>query len=206
MYDEIQRIRKKARPKIRAILNTRAYYDTLGLLQQYKAHILCLLAQSALAIFHAAQSHLESLNRIQRSFVQELGLTEAQAFLQFRLAPLELRRDIAALGLLHKIQLGEAHPDFDGLFPKAVHVEPPVTRHGSRRHGRQFAEISCNSFYFNHSVFGMTKLYNILPEYAVACSTVSSFQAVLTKDARMACQTGRRDWKEIYRNRHYGWH
>ena len=206
MYDEIQRIRKKARPKIRAILNTRAYYDTLGLLQQYKAHVLCLLGQSALAIFHAAQSHLESLNRIQRSFVQELGLTEAQAFLQFKLAPLELRRDIAALGLLHKIQLGEAHLDFDGLFPKAVHVEPPVTRHGSRRHGRQFAEISGNSFYFNHSVFGMTKLYNILPEYAVACSTVSSFQAVLTKDARMACQTGRRDWKEIYRNRHYGWH
>ena len=38
MNDEIQRIRKKARPKIHAILNTRTYYDTVGLLQQYKAH------------------------------------------------------------------------------------------------------------------------------------------------------------------------
>ena len=89
---------------------------------KHMAHVLCLLEQSALAIFHAAQSHLESLNRIQRSFVQELGLTEAQAFLQFRLAPLELRRDIAALGFLHKIQLGDAHLDFDGLFPKAAHL------------------------------------------------------------------------------------
>ena len=88
------------------------------------------------------------------------------------------------MGLLHKIQFGEAHPDFDALFPKAVQVVTPETRLGSRRHGRQFAEICGNSFYFNHSVFGMTKNYNILPEYAVGSSIVSSFQAVLTKDAK----------------------
>ena len=43
MEDEIRRIRKKARPKIIAILNTRRFYDTGGLVQQYKAHVLCLL-------------------------------------------------------------------------------------------------------------------------------------------------------------------
>ena len=80
-------------------------------------------------------------------------LTEEDAFLKFQLAPLELRRDIAALGFLKKIQLGEPHPDFEGLFPKAVHVDPPGTRLGSRRHGRQFAKINCNTFYLNHLIF-----------------------------------------------------
>ena len=32
LYKEIQNIRKKTRPKIRAILNTRAYYNTIDLL------------------------------------------------------------------------------------------------------------------------------------------------------------------------------
>ena len=68
---------------------------------------------------------------MQRSFIQELGLTEEDAFLKLNQAPLELKRDIAALGLLHKIQLGEAHPDFDALFPKAVQVVAPGTRLGS---------------------------------------------------------------------------
>ena len=59
MEDEIRRIRKKARPKIIAILNTRRFYDTGGLIQQYKAHVLCLLEQSCVSIYHASQTHLE---------------------------------------------------------------------------------------------------------------------------------------------------
>ena len=82
-------------------------------------------------MFHAARSHLDSLNLMQRSFIQELGLTEEAPFLKFSLALLELRRDIAALGLLHKVQLGEAYPDFDALFPKTLHVTPRLdSTHG----------------------------------------------------------------------------
>ena len=88
--------------------------------------MLCLLEQSAVAIYHAAQTHLESLNALQRNFVSELGLSEAEAFLEHKLAPLALRRDIAALGLLHKIQLGEAPPDFNGLFFFFCFTETPI--------------------------------------------------------------------------------
>ena len=208
MEDEIRRIRKKAGPKIKAILNTRAYYNTDGLVQQYKSHVLCLLEQSAVAIYHAAQTHLESLNNLQRKFIHELGVSDEEAFLRHKLAPLELRRDIAALGFLHKIQLGEAHPDFDALFPRDTGWtrSPSVTtRLGARRHGRQFTEYSGNSYYFNQSVFGATKVYNVLPEYVVATTSVEAFQSVLTKDARIACQIGRRDWITMYHGRHYAW-
>ena len=130
MEDETNRIRKKTRPKIQAILQNRAFYDTAGVIQQYKSHVLCLLAQPCVAIRHAAQAHLDSLGRLQRSFIRELGLSDEEAFLAHQLAPLELRRDISALGLLHKIQLGEIHADFNGLFPKLVNEFETRTRRG----------------------------------------------------------------------------
>ena len=114
------------------------------------------------------------LNDMQRKFVREIGLTIDDAFLRFGLAPLELRRDIAAHGFLHKIQLGLMHPDFDSIFPRTT-VTPLPTRLGSRQHGRQFQEFTGNSYYFNQSVFGAVKVYNILPGYVVAAGAVNDF-------------------------------
>ena len=72
-----------------------------------------------------------------KEFHLRTGLCDEKAILSYNLAPFELRRDIAALGLLHKFQLGEAHADFDGLFPKALEAAPAQTRLGARRHCRQ---------------------------------------------------------------------
>ena len=144
MEAEIQRIRSKAGPKINAILATRHFFDTTGLVQQYKSHVLCLLEGSSIAIRHAAISHLETLDSLQNRFLREIGLDEKEAFLNpvFNLAPLQLRRDIGALGLLHKIQLGEAHEDFETLLPKLVHPYEVNTRRNFKRHGKQFFEQS----------------------------------------------------------------
>ena len=161
MEDEIGRIMHKARPKINAILRTRSFYSLDGLLQQYKAHVLCILEGSACAIYHAAQSHLSTLDELQRRFVRKLGLNESEAFLRKGgLAPLELRRDIAVLGFLHKIQLGEVHPDLHGLFPRYIEPATAPTRRAARRHARQFREQSGNSFYFKQSLFGTLTVYN----------------------------------------------
>ena len=140
MGDEIERIKKKVSPKISAILASKWFYDTPGLIQQYKAHVLSLLEQSAGAIYHAADSHLDVLDSLQRRFLREIGLSENNAFLKHNLAPLRLRRDIAVLSLLHRIQLGEAHDDFSRLFEKATHPTTTTTRHSKRRHGKQFRE------------------------------------------------------------------
>ena len=90
MEQEIQRIRKKVSPKITAILATKQYYDTPGLVQQYKARVLCLLEGSAIAIYHAAPSLLGTLDSLQRRFLGGVGLTETEAFLNYNLAPLQL--------------------------------------------------------------------------------------------------------------------
>ena len=60
------------------------------------------------AIDHAAASHLAPIDAIQYDFLHRLGISPNHAFLQHNLAPQELRRDIAALGLLHKSYPGRA--------------------------------------------------------------------------------------------------
>ena len=180
---------------------TRGSYDMVGFIQQFKSHVLCFLEKPAVAIYHAAQSYFESLNAMQRNFVQKLGLSEAEASLVHKMAPLALRTDITALGLLEKIQLGEAHPDFSGLFPQRIGAAPDRTRHGSRIHGRQLWEIPGYSYYVTNPCSTL-RHRTMYCRNAVAGSSMSAFQAAFTKDASIAYQTGRADWITMC-NRHY---
>ena len=71
--------------------------------------------------------------------MRQLDLWERQAYLDYNLAPMCLRRDIGMLGMLWKVCHGEAHPDFEVLFPKipgrATHGHG--TRVAKRRHDLQ---------------------------------------------------------------------
>ena len=139
---------------------------------------------------------------MQSRFLKEIGLTEEIEFLEFNMAPLKLRRDIGALGLLHKIQLGEAHPDFGSLFARKVYNFISSTRHGGRRHGKQFEEIAGGSYYFNHSLFGAVRVYNVLPEFFVNSCSVSSFQRLLTQAALSKLKRRDESWRNMYCCRH----
>ena len=157
---------------------------------------------SDVPIYHTSLSHLESIDVLQTHFLCDIGLTEETAFLLYNMAPLKLRRGIGALGLLHKIQLGDAHPDFGNLFARKTCAFIANTRHGRRRHGKQFQEIAGNSLFFRRSLFGAVRVYNVLPEHIVNASSVSMLQQLLTKDARSRCQQGAATWKNIYCCRH----
>ena len=198
---ECRRIVKKARPKCTAILRTSSYYSVKELLNQFKTHVLCLLEGSSCAVFHASNTHLQSLDRVQTSFVEKLGLGESEAFLAHNLAPLTLRRDIAALGFLHKIVLGIAHPAIVALFPMAS-----PSRYSSRRHSKQFVDQirAEDTLVLRRSLFGMCSVYNRLPQGYVNVDSVSEFQAMLVSDARVACQSGRVSWQHLFSCRPFG--
>ena len=149
---------------------------------------------------------MNSFDELQRRFLEKLGLTESEAFLRKGgLAPLELRRDIAMLGFLHKIQLGNVHPDLHCLFP--VEIEPPAapTRSTARRHSLQFRKHTGNTMYFKQSLFGALTVYNFLPTYAVEATTVKAFQTLLTRDARLACEAQVPGWQTMYNCRIRNW-
>ena len=131
-------------------------------------------------------------------FLRELGVTVDEAFLTYNLAPLRLRRDIAVLGMLHRIQLGEAHEDFSKLLEPDHRVRTITARHDARRHQRQFREVWGRTDYFNRSIFSAVRVCNVLPADTVEAKTVKMFQSVLTKQARIACDAMQASWDRMY--------
>ena len=117
MHTCIDQLLAKIRPKITAILRTRRFYSIPDLVSQFKSHIWGLIEVNIGGYFHAASSLLEKIDHAQNRFFNELGLTSAQALLDFNTAPPRLRRNIASLDLLHKRMIGKYHPAFDRLFP-----------------------------------------------------------------------------------------
>ena len=115
-----------------------------------------------------------------------------------------MRCDIAVLGLLHKVVRGTAHPDLLEVFPmrSRVHTHGFDTRRERRRHGKQFVEHCegqhAGSDYFGRSIFAACRTYNFLPAYVVDAQSVSSFQTLLTRDARIGCQSGWFRWLRMY--------
>jgi len=140
------------------------------------------------------------LDAVQRRFLREIGVTEQQAFVRFNLAPLQLRRDIAMLGLLFKAATGQAHPTLCAIFPKAV-LPPPyyATRAASNRHGLQLFS-RCDGSHtsrLGRSIFGLIEVFNALPPSLMEAGNVSQFQANLQRLARQRCEAGDPHWPSI---------
>ena len=200
---EVQRIRKKTRPKMRAILRTAPFYSVVGLLGQYKAHVLPVLEGSIGAIHHASKTQLRKIDAVQDSFLHGLEISADDAFLTYNLAPPQLRRDIAILGLLFKIAHGLAHADFEALFPRDVRPRTWHTRANERSHNKRLVDI-CDgnqSELINRSIFGSVRVFNRLPSFLLEVENVHSFQRLLTERARHFCRQGFANWPLIYSNR-----
>ena len=69
MEDEVRRIGRKCRPKIKAIFATRCVYTVKGMVQQFKTHVWCLLEASNIAIYNASLTHLECIDSLQSRFL-----------------------------------------------------------------------------------------------------------------------------------------
>ena len=92
-------------------------YSLRDLLNQFKAHVWSYLEYHNGAIIVAKRADRGRLDRMQRSFLHQLGLTDEEAFVNFNFAPLSLRRSIGIRGFLHKRILGTCHPVLIQAFP-----------------------------------------------------------------------------------------
>ena len=88
--------------KLRTLLKTRRFFNTKDLVAQYKTQVLPTLEFSTPVVCHCTVTALEDLDRVQRRFLREVGLSPEEALLEYNLAPLQTRRDIAMLGLIHR--------------------------------------------------------------------------------------------------------
>ena len=197
----IEATMRKISPKIKALLRTRPYYSTSELVRQFKTHILGLAEANIGAIYHARQTVLDPLDRSLDNFLRDIQLDARSAFLEHNMAPLSMRRDIAMLGFLHKRMLGDTHVDICSLLPLIPELETRrCTRSRSYRPSRMLEETFHGSrpALIRRSIFGLTRVYNKLPQHIVDSESCNEFQHHLNAFAHDRCRAGAPEWKMIF--------
>ena len=106
--------------------------------------------------------------------------------MEFSLAPLAGRRDMAMLGIIHRAALGKGPAHFRDHFRMVSpgHLADPRQEIGGELVKR--------------SALGLAAIYNILPMECKRQKTVNNFQKQLQGYMREAVQAGRDDWAEIF--------
>ena len=179
MADACRETAAQGRWRLKTVLRSRRFFSVRQLVTLYKSHVLSFLESSTAALYHAAPTHLRLVDHVQEVFLRELQLTETQALLNYNLAPLSTRRDIAVLGVIQRAALRLGPPQFFEWFPFA----PPaasrsLTRLQARRHSWQLVDF-CDTNYssvLSRSVLGLVREYNLLPQAVVDASSVKTFQ------------------------------
>ena len=198
MEDEITALASKCQWKISTILRARRFYSVDRLVGLYKAQVLSYIEYRTPAIFHAASTHLEQLERVQRRFLREVGMCEKRALVDFRLAPLSVRRDIAMLGLIHRTVLGEGPEHFKELFERSqTATHSRNTRSRAQTHRFQLEAYGEQGALLGRSALGMIRVYNALPaavvENARSVKQLQSWLQQLVVDRALSdCE----NWKE----------
>ncbi len=191
--------------RLKSILRARRFYTTPELVNLYKSLVLSYIESGTPGYYHASTSVLACIDRVQRRFLREINMTETDALLNYRLAPLRVRRDIAILGFLHRVNLRLVAPQVEELFPRIGSRSVRGSGIGSRVraatafHNRQLLDrVSATSTeQFKKSIFGMVQCYNALPQWIADKPTVSAFQRCLQTCIKQRAVAGT-EWSEIF--------
>ena len=102
--------------KLKPILRTQRYFNDRELITLFKSHVLSFIEFRTLAFLHAASSLLQSLDHILERFLSSMGISSLEALVNFNLGSLSARRDIAALGIIHRVFLGRGPAHIKSWF------------------------------------------------------------------------------------------
>ena len=80
------------------------------------------------ALYHACANVLGDVDNVQRKSLSDLGVSEFDALVHFRLAPLRTRRDIATMGVIHRSALRKGPEQIMRLFPPATAIGRRLAR------------------------------------------------------------------------------
>ena len=185
MSEAVSEIVTAAGWKLRTLLRTRRYYTDSDLIVLYKAHLLSFLEYRTPAVYHATRAVLNRLDSVQTKFLKNVGVDEVTGLVEFHLAPLCVRRDIAMLGLIHRTVLGKGMPQFAEHF------------RAGRQQRLHDPRNDCAAPLIRRSVFGLCAVYNLLPPQIVAMKSVSAFQRGVQDMVCNLAKSGHPQWREM---------
>ena len=165
MADAVSEIVSAASWKLRTLMRTRRFYSASDLIALYKAHLLSYLEYRTPAIYHCTRAVICRLDNVQTSFLKDVGVDDVTALIDFHLAPLSARRDMAMLGVIHRTVLGKGPGQFSKFFKPQQHssilLDPRATT---------------KSPLIKRSALGLVAIYNLLPPAIRAARSVAAFQ------------------------------
>ena len=181
----------KVRWKTKMLLRSKRSFNVEDMVVQYKQQILSFIEFRTGAIYHATLTVLRQLDYQQHRFLRELGITPEAALHDFNLAPLQMRRDIAMLGVLHRAALREGPLHFQEFFkrhPGSLRLVDPLA--------------NCDaSLLMKRSIWGLVRVYNTLGG-TLQCGTVPVFQKHLQDRAKsVVAKQLLQDWPTLYSGR-----
>ena len=89
MHDACRELAVAAGWRLKSLLRCRKYHTNAEMFRLYKAQILSFIESRTAGIHFAAASNLSCIDRIQRRFLSEMNVSEADALIAWNLAPLE---------------------------------------------------------------------------------------------------------------------
>jgi hypothetical protein len=152
----------------------------------YKTQLLSYLEYRTPALYHATRDILERLDNVQSRFLRDAGIDDVTALMEFNLAPLATRRDIAMLGVIHRTIIGRGPAHFKQHF----RVE-----HDRRVHDPR---VNCQSQLLSRSALGLVAVYNLLASGIRSADSVKEFQTRLQTELKLRAEAGVTNWQQTY--------
>ena len=208
MAGAVRKLVGEASWKLRTLVRSSNYHCDAELVLLYKSRLLGYLEYRTSAVYHATDTALKPLNNLQDKLLREVGCTDVEALFLWNLAPLETRRDIAMLGLVHRAVLGKGPTHFERFFKKkAATTVAYRTRAAAGRHDRQLEEVThlhCPGL-LRRSAFGLIRVCNLLPREVVATDSVKEFQRKVQDLVKAHAEGGDENWKRTVSPREPWW-
>jgi len=179
----INAILKKVRPKLKAVLRLKPYYDGPAMVRQFKTHVLGIEEAN-----HPAYYHKGILN----SFLRELGMPVEHEWLT---TWPRCHCDVTWPCWACSAHVNLASRTFlCNIFSRHVQLHHRYdSRHQAQAHDRPIQSIHAHvrGFYVDRSVHGLVCIYNAPPQHVVDAESVQIFQTRLTRMQKCICEHGR---------------
>lgn len=174
---------RRAKWRIKTILRARSFCHTKDLIRMYKAFVLPIIEYATPVIYHALDSQLQKLDKVQNAFLSDIGISRNDAFVNFKLAPTAIRREVAIQGLLYKIVNGLSCNALKDLVTVDLNnATRRSTRMSGQLHDKQLS-LMCSSsdldIYRRSVCYRGVKIWNSLPRMIVNQRKLKLFQKQL---------------------------
>ena len=200
MSNAIEDLVSRARARLKCIMRVSKFQPLSEQVYLFKCHVLPIIEWCCCTYFHATDTLLRKVDGVLGSFAYDLGISRRDLFLRHGLMHTRLRRDIAMLGLLYKCAVGNAHRMLQELFPRVTAHTSHNSRLQNGKHNLQLQErlFLPHNLLCRRSLYGLVRIFNVLPPSVVHVAHVTHFQTNLTRMAKRACEDDMEDWFRLF--------